>query len=245
MPLAKRFLIIVFVLFYSVAAFGDKTEKQVAIASKTGTQVAINTKASRIEWSGEKKISSKGHKGTIEIKKGTVDLDAQMNPVGGHIIIDMTTIECTDLSGKDMKKLLNHLSSDDFFDVANHKEASFKFTKVETLKNDFYNITGILTIRGQSHKEIFKIKIKMPGNTETVAGKGIVSEKNTVKKKKQKWLLLATGQLRFDRTKYGVHYNSESSVLKKTISIPKDKIIRDLIQLTFRIETEEISKNRH
>ena len=204
-----KYLMFVSILFYSIFTFGEKTPKQTK-------SVPIDTKSSKIEWLGQKKIPGKDHKGTIGIKEGSAEFDDKMNLVGGSIIIDMTSIENSDLSGKYKKKLLDHLKSDDFFDVTNHKESSFKITKVEKLKDNSYNVTGTLTIRGQSNTETFKIKVeKKPG------------------------FMVATGQLNFDRTKYGVNYNSESSVLKKTVSIPKDKIIKDNVQLTLSLQTQE------
>ncbi len=207
-----KYLMFVSILFYSIFTFGEKTPKQTK-------SFPIDTKASKIEWLGQKKIPGKDHRGTIGIKEGSAEFDDKMNLAGGSIIIDMTSIENSDLSGKYRKKLLDHLKSDDFFDVANNKEASFKITKVEKLKDNSYNITGTLTIRGKSNTETFKVKVE-----------------------KKSGFMVATGPLNFDRTKYGVNYNSESSVLKKTISIPKDRIIKDNIQLTLSLQTQETEK---
>ena len=170
------------------------------------------------------------------MKEGSVEFDNKMNLTGGFITIDMTTIGNTDLSGKYKKKLLDHLNSDDFFDVANNKEAHFKITKVEALKNSFYSVTGTLTIRGQNHEEKFKIKVEKK-EIKTISSQNLKEDKS---KEKRREVMIATGELKFNRTKYGVSYNSESSVLKKTVSIPKDKIIKDHIQLTLHLQTQEI-----
>ena len=185
------------------------------------TRISMDAKTSQIHWEGEKKIPGKGHKGTIQIKNGWVNLDQSKKLVGGIITIDMTSINVTDLSGKYKKKLTDHLNSDDFFDVQNHKEASFKITQVKTIKNNHYQVAGDLTIRGKTNKESFKIKIEQKGDR-----------------------IIITGQIQFDRTKYGVSYNSESSVLKKAISIPKDKIIKDDILLTLHLQTQKIQSKR-
>ena len=185
-------------------------------AKSSITQIPMDTKTSRIHWRGEKKIPGKGHKGTIQIKNGSVHLDQSKKLVGGSITIDMTSINVTDLSGKYKKKLTDHLNSDDFFDVQNHKEASFKITQVKALKSNHYQVTGDLTIRGKTNKESFKIKVEQKGDR-----------------------MMITGQIQFDRTKYSVSYNSESSALKKAISIPKDKIIKDDISLTLQLQTQK------
>jgi polyisoprenoid-binding protein YceI len=47
----------------------------------------------------------------------------------------------------------NHLRSADFFDVENHKELSFKSTKMKKVNDDEFKLTGLLTIKGIS-KEV-------------------------------------------------------------------------------------------
>lgn len=180
-------------------------------------QVPLDLKASSIEWLGQKKVPGGDHKGTVSVKKGTVNIDENANLTGGTIVIDMTKIVDTDLSGKWKKKLEDHLNGPDFFDVSNHKEATFKITKVEKTRSNLYKVTGDLTVRGKINQETFELKVSKEGKT-----------------------LVAMGKLQFNRTKYGVMYNSEASVLKKAISIPKDKVIKDTISLDVKLQTEKI-----
>ncbi len=42
----------------------------------------------------------------------------------------------------------NHLRSADFFDAENHKELTFKSTKMEKVSEDEFKLTGLLTIKG-------------------------------------------------------------------------------------------------
>jgi polyisoprenoid-binding protein YceI len=42
----------------------------------------------------------------------------------------------------------NHLKSADFFDVENHKELTFKSTKIKKVDDGEYKLTGLLTIKG-------------------------------------------------------------------------------------------------
>jgi hypothetical protein len=43
-----------------------------------------------------------------------------------------------------------------------------------------------------------------------------------------------------DRAKYGVTYNSETSVLKKAIKIAKDKVIKDMIKISLQLQSQAI-----
>lgn len=185
--------------------------------SSFAKQATIDPGASKIDWVGQKTVPGGDHKGIVKLKNGSVNLDEKMQPIGGTVVIDMTTIEDQDLSGEWKKKLQDHLNSADFFDTANHKEAVFKITKVTPSRSNLYTITGNLTLRGQTHPETFDIKVEKKGN-----------------------VMVATGTISFDRNKYGVTYNSETSVLKKVVNIAKDKVIKDQIQLTVNLQTEKI-----
>ena len=141
---------------------------------------SVDPAQSKVEWLG-KKVTGE-HKGTIKVKSGTLEMkDGKLT--GGNIVIDMTTINTTDLSGEWKGKLDNHLNSPDFFNTADHKTATLKVTKVEAQKKDTYKLTGDLTIK----------KITKPVTF-------------TVTKKGNKF----TGKLTFDRTKFDVKYKSGS-----------------------------------
>ena len=184
-------------------------------------QVDIDTSASKVQWLGQKKVPGGDHKGTVGIKKGMINLNEKNELIGGTIIIDMKSITDTDLSGKWKTKLESHLHSEDFFHTKKHPEASYKITKVEKTRSDLLKVTGNLTLRGKTHPESFEIKV----------------DSKKVKKGK---LMMASGELEFDRNKYGVTYNSEASVLRKAVKIAKDKIITDKIKLTVNLQTIKI-----
>lgn len=182
-------------------------------------QVPIDTQASKINWTGEKLIPGDAHTGTVKVKKGTINLDKNNQLVGGTIVIDLTTIDVKDLSGKWKKKLEAHLASDDFFNtkVKDNQDASFKITKVEAGRSNVFTVTGNLTIRGKTNPETFELAVEKKGKT-----------------------MLATGEISFNRTKYDVKYNSESGLLKKATSIPKDKVIKDQIKLSLNLQTQAL-----
>jgi len=184
-------------------------------------QVSIDVKTSQVQWLGQKKVPGGDHSGIVAVKKGTINLDEKNQLVGGSIVIDMKSIENKDLSGKWKKQLEEHLNSDDFFHTSKHPEATFKITKVEKTRSNLVKATGNLTLRGHTHPETFEIKV------------------DTKKEKKSKFMV-ATGEIEFNRNKYGITYNSETSVLKKAIKLAKDKIIKDTIKLTVTIQTASI-----
>ncbi len=180
-------------------------------------QVSLDTTASKIEWLGQKKLPGDDHKGTVKIKSGTINLNEKGVLTGGTLIIDMKSINDEDLSGKYKEKLETHLNSEDFFHTAKHPEASFKITKVEPTRSNLMKVTGNLTIRGKTNPETFEVKIEKKGKA-----------------------MVATGAIKFDRTKYGVTYNSETKGLKKAVKLAKDKIIKDEVQLTLNLQTKKI-----
>jgi len=51
----------------------------------------------------------------------------------------------------------NHLRSDDFFDVENHPKITFTSTDIKSTANDQYDVTGELTVRGNTKPTTFKV----------------------------------------------------------------------------------------
>lgn len=138
----------------------------------------INTSTSTVEWKGVM-VGIYSHNGFVSIKEG--NLVWQGNSItGGSITIDMETINQSDsLYKTDENKLVTHLESPDFFDVANFPIASFEITSSEQGTNKVY---GNLTIRGITESEVVE---------------NVIFDSETKS---------ATGTLKFDRQKYGVAY---------------------------------------
>jgi polyisoprenoid-binding protein YceI len=147
--------------------------------------VKVNTEASTVKWVGSKITSS--HEGNIKISSGKLVID-HGKLVGGEFVIDMTSMICTDLKPNEGgDKLVKHLKADDFFGVENHPTSTLKITNVSHLSDSNYLITADLTIKGITHPVDFNADVKI---------------NNTA--------YLATATLVFDRTKYGIEYNSGS-----------------------------------
>lgn len=119
--------------------------------------VTVNPANSSIQWVG-KKVTGK-HEGTINVQSGNLEFGVAGILVSGTVVIDMTSITCTDLSGGGAKKLVGHLNSDDFFGVANHPTATLEITGSSKNTNGSLDISGELTIKGITKPITFNAKI--------------------------------------------------------------------------------------
>ena len=164
----KNFILIFAAILLSVTVWATDDHKEV----KT-----INTENSSVTWQGKKVTGT--HTGLISITEGSLEFD-HGKLTGGNIVIDMTSITCTDLPATPAGKLLGHLKSDDFFGVANFPTAELNITEVK--KSDAgYTVTGNLTIKGISKPVTFDTAVTKSG---------------------------ATAQIVIDRTDYDVKYGS-------------------------------------
>lgn len=125
-----------------------ETVEQVA-----GTAYTVDTAQSELVWTGAK-VSGQHH-GTVDIKSGQLIVDNGAI-TGGNFVLDMNTINTQDLEGEWKEKLDGHLKADDFFDVANHPEASFEITSVNAGATEgTVVVSGNLTIKGVSKNITF------------------------------------------------------------------------------------------
>ncbi len=148
----------------------------------------VDTKASTIEWTGEK-VTGK-HTGTIAISSG--EIVNNHGNLGGKFVIDMTSITVTDLKDEKKGKLEGHLKSDDFFGVQKFPTSTFEITAVNpktgvTEGAPNFDIKGNLTIKGITKEITFPAKIKF--------GDG---------------KMMTEGELKVDRSKFDVRYGSKS-----------------------------------
>lgn len=137
----------------------------------------INVEESIVKWTGYKVTGQ--HEGTISLESGVLIFDGD-KLTGGKFVMDMTTINTTDIEGDYKAKLDGHLKSDDFFGVKKHKAALLNFTSVKQIGNK-YTIKGDLTIKGITNEVTF---------TMTIFKDSAVTE------------------LKVDRTKFDVKYGS-------------------------------------
>ncbi len=156
------------VLAISIASFTSTIEKKVKVIE------------SDITWKAYKVTGS--HEGTLKLSDGTLIFeDDQLT--GGNFVIDMTTINVTDLeAGSGKEKLEGHLNSDEFFGTSAHKTATFNITDVEG-NDGKYQVTGDFTIKGKTESNTFEM---------------IVDDNS------------ASANLKIDRTKFDIKYGSSS-----------------------------------
>lgn len=154
-----------FVAFASINAHAQETKK---------------VTKSNVSWKGYKVTGS--HAGTINLASGAVVMTGD-DLTGGSFVIDMTSIESTDLSGGMKKKLDGHLKSKDFFDVEKFSTAKLVITKYKKTGKNAYQLTGDLTIKGITKSITFPASL---------------------------YGSKATANLKIDRTKFNVQYGSTS-----------------------------------
>ncbi|MFA7272429.1 MAG: YceI family protein [Crocinitomicaceae bacterium] len=105
-----------------LASCGGSTEKEeVKVEMKT---LSVNTENSELRWVGSK-TADYFHTGSVKFAGGTAEfVDGSL--VSGTFNVDMTTIASMDAELPEEKKgmLLGHLSSPDFFDVAQNAKVA-------------------------------------------------------------------------------------------------------------------------
>jgi len=129
-----------------------------AFAPADSTYTVIGNE-SQLKWTGYHLAKSYEHSGNVNIKSGKLSVaNGRIN--SGEFVIDMTTITNNDLKdAKDNTKLMNHLKSDDFFNVKKFPEAKLVIKKSEPSGSGL-KVTGDLTIRGITKSIEFDATLK-------------------------------------------------------------------------------------
>lgn len=140
----------------------------------------VNVEKSKVTWKGYKVTGS--HEGTIALKSGFLIMDGN-KLTGGEFVVDMPTINVTDLEGDSKGKLEGHLKSGDFFGTESNTTSKLVFNSITPLNKNSYTVKGDLTIKGISKPITFVISM--------FEGK-------------------ATATMKVDRTKYDIKYGSGS-----------------------------------
>ena len=168
----------------------------------------IDTELSRVTWKAGKKTGT-FHNGNIKVKSGQVETDAKGTVKSLDVIVDMKTIANEDLKDTPeyQVKLVGHLSSEDFFNVAKYPEATFKLTSISPKPgaSSEFTVKGNLTIIGKS------VAVEFPAKIST--------DKNK---------LVGKATLIVQRLLWGLKYGS-GSIFK---ALTADKIINDSFELT-------------
>jgi polyisoprenoid-binding protein YceI len=159
---------------------------QFAMVAAFAQTLTVDASKSTLNWKAEKITGF--HEGTIGIKSGTLKIE-NGKIVSGSFVINMSTIVCTDLTDAEYnQKLVGHLKSPDFFDVAKFSDATFTITKPVDVSKSVTDVQGNLTIKGISKPITFKANVLKVGSSYTFNANSIV----------------------VDRTKYDIRYGSGS-----------------------------------
>ncbi|WII71369.1 YceI family protein [Bdellovibrio sp. 22V] len=169
----------------------------------------VDAKASTVAWKGMKKMGS-SHNGGIAVKEGQVQVDKKGQITGGLITIDMASITNNDLKDSPdyQKKLIGHLSNEDFFNVTKFPTSSFKLLSVTPKSKDEVLVKGEFTMIGKTNPIEFPAKVTLD--------KGVMTGEALVK---------------IDRTKWGLKYGS-GNFFKE---LAADKIIADEFELNLKL----------
>lgn len=153
-----------------------------ASSANAATKAVVDAKASVFEWKGSK-VTGNAHNGKVAIKEGEVEMDGN-KLLSGRILVDMTTITNDDLTDKAYNdKLVAHLKSDDFFDVAKYPTAAITIKSSELQKDGSYKVKGDLQIKNETHPVDLVAKVSEDKRSTTT-------------------------ELTIDRTKWNVRYGS-------------------------------------
>lgn len=146
----KKFLVsLAGILFFAGSfSFTNPTEK------KLGTSLSVNIEKSKVDWVASKK--SDFHTGFFPLKSGEVWVDGG-KLTGGKFVIDLANLKVTDAAGE---RLMGHLKSADFFDVAKFTEATYEISSVNYTGSNTADVTGSLTVKGVSVPVKLQVQIR-------------------------------------------------------------------------------------
>lgn len=177
-----------------------------SIAQNTTTKYRLSPSTSTLHWAADYVIG-KGHEGTIRISSGNLRvLNGEITT--GDFEMDMNSIRSTDINDERSRQdLEEHLRSDDFFSAARFPVSTLSIVSVKEKAPGNYVVNGYLTVAGVTHTLSFPAAIEIG---------------STIKVK---------ATFSFDRTKWGIVYQSKS--IFDTI---KDSAISDFIEIAMELE---------
>lgn len=195
------------------ACKGEKKEKvetkEEVKVEKLAALNNVDTANSVITWKGTKPTGA--HNGVILLKEGSLLIE-NGTLTGGEFVIDMSSIKNLDIPADNdgNAKLVGHLTSADFFDVATYPTSKFVITNVEE-KEDKLHVTGNLTIKDVTKSITIPAMLSKEGDTT----------------------IFKSETFNVDRADFNVKYASKSF-----FDNLKDKFIDDMMELSFTVKTK-------
>ena len=181
----------------------------------SSTKFTLNPQ-SVAEWKGFLKTGYFNN-GTIAVESD--DIIVQDGKVkGGSFTIPVSSIINLNLPTEEVKEqLVHHLQSADFFNMALHPDVTYSITDVTPysapkegdVAGANYLVNGNLTILGKTHAVFFPAKIVIAGN-----------------------LLSVEGNVKFDRTKWGITFASDPD-------LAPEKYIEPTVEIHLQLSGEK------
>lgn len=160
----------------------------------------INLETSTVTYTAKKIGGS--HSGNLKFSNGNLKFNKTDVLIAGEFEVDMNTLTNTDIADTTYhKKFLDHLISEDFFNIEKFKTAKFKIKSAVKTKTDHYKIIGDLTIKGITTQITFD---------------SFVTKKS------------ATALLKFDRTLYGIKYGSGKFFQNLGDKVIEDEVVLEV-----------------
>nr|MBA2557392.1 YceI family protein [Chloroflexota bacterium] len=139
-------------------------EQPQPIGDSASTSLRLDLRRSVVGWRGTKFRGRGEHSGVVRLSAGDVALCGG-RVCGGLFIIDMTTIQVTDIPEDQpvpRNRLTNHLKSRDFFWSDRHPTATFKLRSATETAPGTLQVAGDLTIRDVTRSIAFPATITGP-----------------------------------------------------------------------------------
>ena len=110
-----------------------------ALLLSATTSLADELAKSEFSWKATKVVGG-GHEGNVKLKSSKLSKQGKLE--SGEFVMDMTSIDVSDLSGSWREKFLTHIKSNDFFQVEKYPDSKLVINKIENGK-----AKGLLTIK--------------------------------------------------------------------------------------------------
>ncbi|PKV52347.1 polyisoprenoid-binding protein YceI [Aquimarina sp. MAR_2010_214] len=163
-----------------IATYSCKGEKQNETEASSAEEVKeapteaikynVDVASSSIHWTGSKPTGK--HSGTLSLANGTFEAK-EGKVMSGSFVIDMTSINVTDLEGDEKTELEGHLkgeteeTEDHFFNIAKFPKAAFEITGISEKEGKTY-IEGNLTLKDIKKNISFPATTSVEGNIMTL-----------------------------------------------------------------------------
>jgi len=178
-----------------------------------GSEFNLNAASSTVNWKGTKPGGV--HVGTVAVNDGKLGAE-DGKVVSGSFTIDLNSIVCEDLTDAEMNgKLVGHLKSADFFDVAKYPTAKFEIVAVEEMP--------AAAVEGETVKATHKItgNLIMKEVTKSISFPAQVTVSGTEIK-------AVSAPFALNRTEWGVNYGSKSIFAELKDNFIHDEMIISL-----------------